>query len=209
MARKQYADAVDYYRLALKQGGASDPVLWNKIGIAHQQQGNFGAARDAYKKAIREQKDFAEAWNNLGTTYYLEKKAKKSLKYYRRAVELRPTAASFYVNLGSALYERKKYAEAVEAYRTALSLDPQVLVGSSSAATVLQTREADAQFYFYLAKVFASMGRAEEAVRYLRRALEDGFKKVHLLDEDPDIQKIHQEPAYLELRANPPVPIKD
>src|SRR5215831_1869108 len=48
MARKNYADAVDYYSRALRQSRQS-AVLWNKIGIAYQQQMNFTAARKAYK----------------------------------------------------------------------------------------------------------------------------------------------------------------
>ncbi|MBI1983274.1 MAG: tetratricopeptide repeat protein [Acidobacteria bacterium] len=209
MARKSYADAVDYYQRAMRENRGSDPGLWNKLGIAYQQQMNYGGARKAYKKAISCNKLFAEAWNNLGTTFYLQNKAKKSIKYYRQALKLNPSNASFHVNLGTSLYKRKKIQEALEEYRVALSLDPNVLTDRSSVGTVLQARGADPKFYFYLAKVFASLGRPEEAVRYLRRAFEDGFSNQKQLDEDPDFQKISQYPAYVELRTNPPVPIRD
>ncbi len=209
MARKAYADAVDYYFRAMKQRGGSDAGLWNKLGIAYQQQMNYRAARKAYKRAIREKKDFPEPWNNMGTTYFMQDKPKKSLKYYRRAIELNAYNASFHVNLGTALYRRKKIPEALDEYRVALSLDPNVLTDRSSVGTVLQARGADPRFYFYLAKVFASLGRAEEAVRYLRRAFEDGFSDQKRLDEDPDFQKISEYPAYLELRNNPPVSIRE
>jgi hypothetical protein len=56
--------------------------------------------------------------------------------------------------------------------------------------------------------VFASLGRVDEAVRYLRRAFEDGFKDQKKLQEDPDFQKISSYPAYVELLNNPPVPIQ-
>jgi len=46
-------------------------------------------------------------------------------------------------------------------------------------------------------------------VRYLRRALEDGFELSKQIDEDPDFQKISQYPAYIELIKNPPVAIKN
>jgi tetratricopeptide (TPR) repeat protein len=209
MARKAYADAVDYYQRAMRENRGSDPSLWNKLGIAYQQQLNFKAARKAYKKAINYNKAFSEAWNNLGTTFYLQEKAKKSIKYYRRAIMLNPHIASFHVNLGTALYKRKKIPEALDEYRMALTLDPSVLTDRSSVGTVLQAQGADPKFYFYLAKVFASLGRPEEAVRYLRRAFEDGFSNQKQLDEDPDFQKISQYPAYVELRNNPPVSIKD
>jgi len=210
MARKAYADAVDYYHRALVAKGRSDPALWNKLGIAHQQQTNYREARKAYKEAMRRNKTFAEPWNNLGTTYYLEDKPKKSLKYYRQAIKLNASNASFHLNLGSSYYRLKKIDLFDAEYRTALTLDPNVLTDRSTLGTVMQARGfTDVRFYFRMAKIFASLGRAEEAVRNLRRAFEDGFTDLKLLDEDPDFKKIGQFPAYLELRKNLPKAIKD
>jgi tetratricopeptide (TPR) repeat protein len=209
MARKSYADAIDYYRRALEKSGNTNAALWNKLGIAYQQQMNYSAARKAYKEAMRRNKTFAEAWNNMGTTYYLDNRSKKSLKYYRQAIKLNPYSASFHLNLGTSLYRLKRFQPALEEYRAALSIDPNVLTERSALGTVVQARSADAKFYFYLAKVFASLGRAEEAVRYLRRAFEDGFNDTKDLDRDPDFKKISEFPAYVELRANPPKAIGD
>ncbi|MFB3920415.1 MAG: tetratricopeptide repeat protein [Terriglobia bacterium] len=209
MARKSYSDAIDYYRRAITAAGRKDPPLWNKLGIAYQHTMNYGAARKAYKEAMRLDTTFAEPWNNMGTTYYLNNKAKKSIKYYRQAIKLNPNNASFHTNLGTAYYERKKYKEAIEEYQTAITLDPNVLTQHSAVGTVMQARAADARFYFLMAKVFASKGRAEEAVRYLRRALEDGFSDQKAMDNDPDLKKISEFPAYVELRKNPPVAIKE
>ena len=214
MARKAYADAADYYQRALKQTGSCNAQLWNKLGIAYQQQTNHHAARKAYNKALHRRKDFSEAWNNIGTTYFLENKYSKSIRYYLRSLQTYPDSALVRLNLGTAYYHKKRYAEAVKEYRQALTLDPNVLAGQAALGTVIrpvlaeQMHGADAQYYFYLAKVFASLGRAEEAVRYLRRALEDGFGDLNRIREDPDFQKINQFPAYGELLNNPPVPIK-
>jgi tetratricopeptide (TPR) repeat protein len=209
MARKSYSDAVDYYRRALNATGRKDAGLWNKLGIAYQQLLDYPAARKAYKEATRRNPTFAEPWNNWGTTYYMANQAKKSLKYYRKALQLSPNNASFHLNLGSSLYQIKKYPQAVEEYRLALSLDPTILTEHSPVGTIIKARTADAKFFFYMAKVFASLGRAEEAVRYLRRAFEDGFNDQKLLDEDPDFKKISEFPAYVELRKTPPKAIKD
>jgi tetratricopeptide (TPR) repeat protein len=214
MARKAYADAADYYQRALKQSGSSDARLWNKLGIAYQSEGNNRAARKAYEEALHRRKDFSVAWNNIGTTYFLERRYSKSIKYYQRSLQLDPDSASVHLNLGTAYYHKKKYAEAVNEYRQALGLDPNVLAGQTLLGTVIrpvlseQMHGFDPLYYFYLAKVFASLGRAEEAVRYLRRALEDGFGDLNRIREDPDFQKISQFPAYGELLKNPPVPIK-
>jgi tetratricopeptide (TPR) repeat protein len=209
MARKDYPAAVDYYTRALKQKNNADAALWNKLGIAYQVQQNYSGARKAYNRAIRRRKDYAEPWNNMGTTYYLEDKFAKAVRCYQHALKLQPGSATFHLNLGTGFYRLKKVQEAVSEYRMALTLDPTCLTQHSPTGTTLQTRGADVEFYFYLAKVFASLGRTEDSIRYLHRAFEDGFKDQKRLDEDPDFQKISQDPAYLELIKNPPVSIKD
>jgi tetratricopeptide (TPR) repeat protein len=208
MARKSYLSAIDYYNQALRQEG-SNAGLWNKLGIAYQLEMNFGAARKAYKEAARRKTDFAEPWNNLGTTYFMENKFKKSVKYYRQALKRSPASASFHMNLGASYSRMKKFPRAFEEYQEALRLDPNVLKEHSATATVVQARGADVEFYYYLAKAFAQRAQPEEAVRYLRRALEDGFKDFKRLDGDPDFQKLSHYPAYVELRKNLPVAISD
>ena len=209
MARKSYADAIDYYHRALKQQGYSSAVLWNKLGIACQLDMDYSNARKAYKEATQRQIDFAEPWNNLGTTFFLQNRYRKSVKYYLHAVKLSPSSASFHLNLGASYSKMKKYPQAVEQYRAALELDPNVLTEHNATATVVQARGTDVEFYFYLAKVFASLARPEDSVRYLRRAFEDGFKDFKRLDQDPDFQRISKYPAYVELRKNLPLAIVD
>jgi tetratricopeptide (TPR) repeat protein len=209
MARKNYADAADYYYRALKQASFKNPALWNKMGIAFQQENKFHSARQAYTKATRVDPNFAEAWNNLGTVYFMVNKYGKSVSYYQRAITLKSEAASFHLNLGTSYYHLKKFDQAVEEYRTALGIDPKVAVRQSAVGTAIHTGGADPEFYFYMAKAYASIGNAEDAVRYLRRALEDGYDGSKQIDEDPDFKKISQYPAYIELRRNPPVAIKN
>jgi len=179
------------------------------LGIAYQVQSKFHSAQKAYTNATRIKHDFAEAWNNIGTLCYMEKKYARSVKYYERAINLASENASFHMNLGTSYYHLKKFNEAVEEYRTALGIDPKVMAQVSSTGTVIHASGADVEFYFYMAKAFASVGNAEDAVRYLRRAMEEGLKNTKRIDEDPDFKKISQHPAFVELMRNPPVAIKD
>ena len=215
MVRKQYNDALAYYSLSIKtysgppQNKAKIAGLRNKMGICYQQQLEFGKARKAFEEAIRLDRNLAPAWNNLGTCYYLEHQAKKSIKYYRHAIKLNPDAASFHMNLGTAYYERKKYKPAIKEYRAAIELDPEILTRTSRQGIAVETRYADARFYFYMAKIYASLGNPNEAVNYLRRAMEEGFTKRKQILDDPDILKISKDPGFIALMKNPPVAIKD
>lgn len=209
MARKNYADAADYYYRALKEGSFKDAMLWNKLGIAYQQQNKFRVAHQAYVRATRLDRNFAEGWNNIGTVYFMEKKYRKSKYYYERAIRLKTDIAAFHMNLGTTYYHLKKFDDAVEQFRTALTLDPNVVIRESATGTVIDAGEGDVQFYFYMAKAFASVGDAEKAVRYLRRALEDGFSDPKRVTDDPDFKKISQDPAFVELMRNPPTVLKN
>jgi len=209
MARKSYEDAVDFYIRALRQTRSTNPIVWNKLGIAYQQLQSYGESRNAYNKAIRLRKDYTEPINNIGTTYFMQKRYGKSVKFYLKAIKLSPDSASYHLNLGTSYMHMKRYKESVDEYRTALSLDPNIFTQRSAFGTTIEARGADPEYYFYLGKVFASLGRAEDAVRSLRRALEDGFKDRKRILDDPDFMKISQNPAYVELMNNPPVGIKE
>lgn len=215
MARKSYAQAIQYYSLAIKskpeapQYGTEIAALWNKLGICYQQMMGYEEARKAYKQAIRLDRNFAQPWNNLGTSYYLTNKPKKSIKFYRHAVKLSPEVASFHWNLGTSYFARRKYEEAIKEYRAAIQLDPDIMRQNSRAGTAIETRRVNARFYFYMAKIFASIGNASEAVRYLEHAMEEGFNNRDRILQDPDIKKISGDPAFIALMKNPPVAIKD
>ena len=215
MARKEYERAVDYYGRAVQEYTHSFQPreriarAWNKMGIAYQQGMQFREAQKAYKKAIRFRPDLAEAWNNLGTTYYLENKPKKSLRYYERAIKLSPLSPGFHLNLGTAYFARKKYDDGLREYRTALQIDPDILQEYSPMGTAIQTRQTNAEFYFNMAKIFASLGRPAEAIRYLQRALEEGFADRDRILKDADLQKISNDPAFTALMKNPPAPIRN
>jgi tetratricopeptide (TPR) repeat protein len=209
MARKAFEDAVGYYYRALQQDNFSSPVIWNKLGIAYQQLLNFRASRQAYNHALHLKKDYSEAWNNLGTTYFMQNKYSRSVKYYSKAIKLSPGTASYHVNLGTSYYHLKKYQECTDEYRIALSINSSIFSERAAFGTTIEARGADAEYFFCLAKVFASMGRPEDAVRSLRRALEEGFKDRKRILSDPDFVKISQNPAYVQLMNNPPVGIKD
>ena len=214
MARKEYNEAIESYARIIKtcspspQNKAEVSGLWNKMGICYQQELDYGKARKAYKEAIKLNREFAPAWNNLGTSFYLERKPKKSIKFYRHAIKLSPDSASFHMNLGTAYFERKKFEPAFKEYRTAIELDPEILIRTSRRGTSVETRFADARFHFYMAKIYASLGNPNEAVKYLRRAMEEGFTKRKEILDDPDILKISKDPGFIALMKHPPVAVK-
>jgi len=197
MARKMFREAIDSYR----EGSASSPVTWNKIGIAYHQLGDFGAARRNYEKAIRTDKTYADAINNVGTVFYAQKKYKTAISRYKKAIALKPDAASFWSNLGTAYYSRGKFADMTAAYQKALQLDPDVFEHRGIVGTELQDRTvADrARYHYAMARVYAKAGKNELALQYLRKSLEEGLKDKVKMTSTPEFAGLRELPEFKEI----------
>src|SRR5205085_11098353 len=62
-AHKEYLDAIDYYREAIKK--ADSASLRNKTGIALLQLARYGEARKEFERSLKLDKHYADAHNNL------------------------------------------------------------------------------------------------------------------------------------------------
>jgi tetratricopeptide (TPR) repeat protein len=204
MIRKEFLDAVDLYQQALELAPRS-AVMLNKTGIAYHQLSRLEEARKFYERSARADERYAPAWNNLGTIYFREKRYKKAAEYYRRALRWNPGLAAVHSNLGAALFALKRFEPALAEFRAALQLDSEIFVRHSPFGATLQDLAVQdrARFYFLLAKSYAGMGEAELCVRFLRRALEDGFP-VAEAQADPAFDPVRQDEAFQTLFAAPP-----
>ena len=205
MARKMYREAID----AFKQGSPTDPVMWNKTGIAYHQMMQLDNAKKSYERAIKLKKDYVEAINNLGTVYYAKKSYRRAVNYYKKALKLagaEPKSASIYMNLGTAYFARKKYDDATAAYQSAMKLDPLVFERHSNYGVMLEERSVTerAKYHFYVAKLYAKDGRNDLAIQYLRKALEEGFKEKKQVEDAPEFAGIKNLPEFKELLTKEP-----
>lgn len=199
MARKMYRDAIDFY----KPTSNKSAVMANKAGIAYHQLGDLDNAKKYYERAIKLDKTYPEAHNNLGTVHYSNKSYGNAIKSYEKALALTPQAAPVWTNLGTAYFARKRYNEALRAYQTAMQIDPEVFERRGSNGVMLQERsvEEKALFYFTLAKSYAQAGDEERMLRYVRFALESGFKERKRFLEEPEFAPFQESIAFKELLA--------
>ena len=201
MARKNYRDAIDYYRKA-----PPSALVLNKIGIAYHQQNDFNQARKYYERSIKKNPQYSEAVNTLGTVYYARKNYRRAVAQYNKALKISPDSASVYSNLGTAYFSRKQYKEASEAYRKAVSLDPEVFSHRNSFGVLMQSINVEerAQFHYYLAKTYAQAGMNDQAIQYIRKAIEEGFKDKKKFIEDPEFAKLQELDEFKEAIAAEP-----
>jgi tetratricopeptide (TPR) repeat protein len=191
MAHQQYLQAIDAYSQTPNKSAA----IWNKMGMAYHHLFAVDEARRDYMRALQLRPDYPEALNNLGAIYYAKKNYSKAIKYYRKALQFDPKSAPIYSNLGTAWFARGKMNEGINAYQSAYALDPHVFE-TGSALLVNESLPAHdrAQQDYCIAKLLAQSGKNQEAIEYLRKALNEGFT---------DRKKILEDQTLASLRATP------
>ena len=191
---KEYEKAITLYREAIGKD-RRNAVLYNKMGIAELQTSDFAAAKNAFGKAAKLNRTYAEPLNNRAVVAYIEKDYRKAVKLYRKAIALDPNNASFHNNLGTVLFAQHKTDDAIKELLLALQLDPEVLARSErgGVAAQISALEERAEYSYMLAKLHARLGDVDRCLECLRKAKEAGYSKLENVYKDPEFQAIRQD----------------
>ncbi|MEQ1948990.1 MAG: tetratricopeptide repeat protein [Bryobacteraceae bacterium] len=198
MARKMYREAIDLYKAL-----PPSPILYNKIGIGYHQLVDLDNAAKYYQRAAKADPQYADAINNLGTIYYSRKSFRRAINEYKKAIRLKPNSASLLANLANAYFERKQYQLASDTIQQALAIDPKVFENRGSSGSVVQDRSVGdrAKYHYYLAKTYAKKGQNSEALLYIRKCLEEGFKDRKKFTEDPEFAGLRDDPEFVQIMS--------
>lgn len=209
-AQKLYLDALDYYGAALAKK-PDDASLLNKIGITELMMQRYKEAKKSFERAIRDDRTFADAYNNLGVVLYENKKYHAAVKEYQKAILHDDSSASFYSNLGAAFFSKKDFVAGINAYERALQLDPDVFERTSRAGVQAQLPSPDdrARYDYTVAKLYAKMGRSDQSLEYLRKAMEAGYKNLKDVYKDSDFALLRKDPRFAVLMASKTTVIAD
>jgi predicted TPR repeat methyltransferase len=156
---------------------------------ALHRQGELAQAEAAYLALLQADENNPDGLLGLGAIRHQQGRALSALDMVRRATELRPMDVDGYVTLGSIYRQLGAISSAAEAYKRALELRPGHPEASRNAAPVMdelkrmqeaaeahcrafEREPTNADHLYALATSYLEMGRAEEAVATLRKALE-------------------------------------
>lgn len=78
---------------------SDDPDIWDTIGVALFELGEFEGAEVAFKNAFRHEKKSSRIWNNYGTLLFNQKKYKKAKDAFEIALILDQTNMDAFLNL--------------------------------------------------------------------------------------------------------------
>lgn len=206
-AQKRYLDAADYYKAALaKEPNASRN---NKLGMDYLFMQRDKEADKCFEQALHIDKNSAEALNNRGFVEQMKKEYGKASKYYLKALAIRPNSPTFHYNLASVYFMRHKYDEAAAQYRTAYQLDPDIFNRVSRVGIIAQTSSPEdrAAFAFMVAKMYAQAGDFDDALQYLRKAMEEGYKGIDKVYTASEFATLRTDKRFTELMVQKPQPL--
>ena len=204
MARREYVAAIQDYLEAPKTA-----EVWDKLGVAYHHLFAMKDAERAYRQALRLRHRYPQALNNLGAVFYARHMYRKSERFYRKALRIDSTSASIYSNLGTSYFAQGRTKKGIAAYRQAFALDPRIFADTSAEMVTesLPIRER-AEEDFIIASLFAHAGLFPQAIEYLRRALDDGFKDRRELLHDQTLASLRATPAFAQLMADQRIPAR-
>ena len=196
MMHQRYQAAIEAY-LKAPQDSA---IVLNKMGIAYQLLFNNVDALRCYQAAHLLEPKNASVVNNMGSLAMSARRFGEAEKLYRKAEKLDPHSPLFHKNLGTAYISDHKYTKGWEEYRAALEIDPNVFSHASGVRVSNPTSaEERGAMNFYMARGCMLAGAKQQAIEYLRLALNEGFTSTKKILADEEFATLHDMPAFQEL----------
>ncbi len=196
LARGEYAAAIAAYQ----ESNLKSAIVWNNIGMAYHHLYALDQARKAYQQALAINPRFAAASNNLAAVYYAQHEFRVAEHWYKKALKHSSESAVIYCNLGTAYFAEDKFKKGVKMYQKAFAIDEKVFAPNQSAMVEGGgSREQRVAINYYIAQTFAKAGKQEQALLYLRKAMDEGFKDRKRLIEDEDFAVLRTTPQFQQL----------
>lgn len=109
-----YSDAAKYYRMLLAESSAVNPMVYQKLGLAYQNSGDFASALAQYQHY--ELADDTNLWNirHIAVCYRSLHQPDKALAYYQKADNAAPGRLPTYLSIGHCLLELNRNTEGLE-----------------------------------------------------------------------------------------------
>ncbi len=166
-------ESIKYYikALELNEDNALEAEIYNKIGFAYWQMGDYKPAIDYYKQAIELAKQLDDItfkgrlYNNIATAYWGLADNIEALKNYQLSLELRRKVndqrgvSNVLNNIGILYQDLKLYEKALEMHKEALEI-----------ALEMKNRTATAYSYSCIGDCYQNTDDPENALFYFKAA---------------------------------------
>ena len=170
----------------------ADAAVLHAAGAMALRVRELDAAEDFLARAVAAAPAAAGYCNDLGIVHAVRSQPARAEQCYRKAIALQPIFPTAHLNLGNALRDQGRWPEAAQAYETSIAQDPQFAAARQAlghlATTLFQSGNMEQaagalarlaalgpnapRVHYELGTALARLGRAEEGLAHLRRAIE-------------------------------------
>ena len=199
---------------------AVDPendVAHNNLGATYYQAGKPTNALYHFIEALRIQPGYQAAHENLDTCLVRMGYGDRLQKKLGQLIDANPGMPALYFHSGmlfeasghlqdaegryeQALHEMPVYVQALNAMCRVLMKQkkyPQALAMLKRRAAIAPVNAA---VYYEIARIYAHFGETENALNWLKESLEKGFDGWQVLDRDPMLENLRENPVFVKMR---------
>jgi tetratricopeptide (TPR) repeat protein/TolB-like protein len=217
-SRGRFPEAAQMFRKVVEL--TPDSVRgWNNLGAAYQQSNRFDDALDAFTRSARIQPSDG-ALANMGTMKFFLGHYAEAAQSFEQAAKKTPGKALYWSNLGDAYrWAPGMRPRAAAAYTRAIALareqlatnprDTDALVthglslaksgkpqdGLAEIRKALAIEPGNPEFFYGAAVAASLLGKSEDAVGWLRQAV-DGGLGLSQVEREPEFETLRRTPAY-------------
>ena len=191
---------------------------WYNIGVTLNGFKRHDEAVNAYNKATKINPNFHQAWCNKGILLYNLNRKDEAIQAFNKAIEIKSDNSSAWSNKGVALSALGRNDEAIHAYSEAIRINPTDHSSMSSKGLVLaqigkydealqcvkkavDINPSSESAWYNLACVYSVREDKANALKYLKIAIEKGFREVSHIGRDPAFNFIRNEPEFQKIIA--------
>ncbi|MBF0449501.1 MAG: tetratricopeptide repeat protein [Candidatus Magnetomorum sp.] len=195
------------------------------LGFVFSVQDRHDLAITQFRESLRLNPDDENVHFHLALVLCKQKKWQQALGHFQEALWINPNFVEAYVHLGNLLVHLGAVDKAFEAFKKALELKPNdpVIVQQMNAVTqtvfdfakkltsqkkfdqaitlyqgILKQRpDYSVSIHYNIACLYAQKNQVEEAVDWLKKAVNMGFKDWHWLEKDADFEKIRHAALFI------------
>ena len=180
-AKGEYEKALFHFNRALTINSGYEKARINSDRMKNMLQIQNDGIITMRQKIERDPENPA-LYYKLGNLYYHIKSYKAAADHYKHALALNPGFPEAIFQLAAVYADLKEYAKSVSAFQQLIAITPD-----------------NPLLYYNIACIYARQNRTQNAVTWLKKAIDHGYNNWTHLESDKDLESIRQEPYFRQL----------
>ena len=201
VSRGEYEAAIGEFEKALEIL-PENPSIHDRMGTVLQEmeeeeaaEGHFRKAEAGYDAVLRRSpEDFETLYNRGRVRNQIGKydeairdfdRVEEAIRGSGRAEQMGGFVWGVYFNRAFSYFYQEKWEPAIADFLKSTKIDPDY--------------GGNAVSFYNVACAYALQGKKDEALRYLKRSVEKGFDQFEHMENDEDLEILHDDPRFLEI----------